>query len=153
MRRPTPTPLAALVAVALVVGGCAGEDDGGVVADGAAPTTPGTSATTSTTLPATTTSTTVLRTPLPTGREAIDALLAAWEAGDRVAASLVATPEAVEAIFAVPVEGRDDRGCNGTSVQVNVQCVFQLPSGELQVRAAPTPDGTGFLVDFVLLGS
>jgi hypothetical protein len=141
-----------LVAVAaLALGACSSGDDDPAVS--AATTTP---STTSTTLAATTTPATVaapVQTPLPSGREAIDALLAAWEAGDRASALLVASTEAVDALFAVPVEGRDDRGCNSGNINTTIQCVFRLPSGELSVRARPTIDASGFLVDFVILGS
>lgn len=135
---------------AAFLGACTDDNGGAIVGAEDLP-----AATTSTTaVPVTTTtSTTLPQTPLPTGREAIDAVLAAWQAGDPVAASLVASPEAVAALFAIAPEPAEDRGCNTGNVQVNVQCVFRLSVGELQVRAAPTADGSGFLVDFVILGS
>ena len=135
--------------VALALGACT-SDDGGAIDEGAIVAT---TATTATTVLATTTTAAPLLTPLPTGREAIDAVLGAWEAGDRAAALLVASAEAVDALFAVPVEAREDRGCNSGNVNTTIQCVFRLPSGELQVRARPNLDGSGYLVDFVILGS
>jgi hypothetical protein len=137
---------------ALALGACSGGDDE-PPADAADTTTTSTTIRideTTVTIP--TTAAVPVQTPLPTGREAIDALLGAWEAGDQAAARLVASTEAVDALFAVPVERRDDRGCNSGNVNTTIQCVFRLPSGELSVRARPTLGG-GFLVDFVILGS
>jgi hypothetical protein len=137
-----------VVLVALALGACT-SDDGGAIDEGSVVAT----TTTATTVPATTTTAAPIQTPLPTGREAIDAVLGAWEAGDRASALLVASTEAVDALFAVPVEAREDRGCNSGNVNTTIQCVFRLPSGELQVRARPNLDGSGYLVDFVILGT
>lgn len=138
------------VVVALALGACSSGDSASAD-DEPSPAT--STSSTTTTVPATTTTAAPVQTPLPSGREAIDAVLAAWEAGDRAAALLVASTEAVDVLFAVPVAPREDRGCNSGNVNTAIQCVFRLPSGELQVRARPTPDGSGFLVDFALLGS
>ena len=142
-------------ALVLALGACSSDDDDAATADaGASSTTAATVA--ETTAPAPTTTTTApppAQTPLPSGREAVDAVLAAWAAGDRAGALLVASPEAVEALFAVPVEPLESRGCNSGNINTAIQCVFRLPSGELQVRARPTLDGSGFLVDFAILGS
>lgn len=143
-------PLVLVAVAALAFGACSSDDDDPSVA--VATTAPG-ATTTTTAVATTTTAAGPVQTPLPSGREAIDALLAAWEAGDRAAALLVASSEAVDALFAVPVEARDDRGCNSGNINTTIQCVFRLPSGELSVRARPTIDASGFLVDFVILGS
>lgn len=153
MRRTTWAPaaavVAAVVAAGLALGACAseGDDQPAVAVETTAPSTA------ASTLATTTTAAAPVQTPLPSGREAIDAVLGAWEAGDRPAALLVASTEAVDALFAVPVEAREDRGCNSGNVNTTIQCVFRLPSGELSVRARPTLDGSGYLVDFVILGS
>ena len=146
--------------VALALGACSGGDDGAVEAPFDPPADPTGGSTTTTAVvilddPAATVTSAApaAQTPLPSGREAIDAVLAAWSAGDRPAALRVASAEAVDALFAVPVDATEDRGCNRGNVNTAIQCVFRLPSGELQVRARPTLDGGGFLVDFVLLGS
>lgn len=153
MRR---TPRLGLALLAIAVGACSGGDDdpAGEAADDGSATTTSTTVRIdeTTTLLTPTTAAGPVQTPLPSGREAIDAVLGAWEAGDRAAALLVASTEAVDALFAVPVEAREDRGCNSGNVNTTIQCVFRLPSGELSVRARPTLGG-GFLVDFVILGS
>lgn len=154
MRRRILVGLVALVAL----GACSGSDEGGAgvgddPAGGGATTSAVATGDETTALPSTTTTPPLVQTPQPSGRAAIDAVLDAWRNGNRDAALLVASPEAVDALFAVPVESTQDRGCNSGNVNVNIQCVFRLPSGELQVRAAPTLDGSGYLVDFVILGS
>lgn len=134
---------------AVLIGGCS--DEGGD--EGATGDTASVGATTSTTVPATVTTVAPVQTPLPSGQEAVDALLGAWRAGDRPAALTVASVEAVDALFAIVPETGQARGCNGGDANPNIQCVYRLDAGELQVRAAPTADGSGYLVDFVILGS
>ena len=134
-----------LLAGLLLVAAC---DDGNGNSGDATSTAPSSTSTTvapTTTLPP--------QTPLPSGQEAVDALLDRWRAGDRAGALLVASPSAVDALFAIVPEPASARGCNQGNVNVSISCVFRLSVGELQVRAAPTADGTGFLVDFVILGS
>jgi hypothetical protein len=106
-------------------------------------------ASTTTTAAPTTTTAPVVQVPQPTGRDAVDALLGDWQAGDRAAALAVADPTAVDALFAVPVAPTEDRGCTQPGANPNVQCVFRLPAGELQVRAVPRAGG--FVVDLVIL--
>lgn len=144
MRRST------LLFAIVLVAACSGGDDGAVTT-----TSPGSSSSASTTTaaPATTSSTLPPQTPLASGEEAVGALLAAWQAGDRAAALLVASAPAVDTLFAIVPEPAAARGCNQGNINVTISCVFGLSVGTLQVRAAPTADGTGFLVDFVILGS
>jgi len=138
-----------LLALPLLVTGCADDEDV------APPTTdaPTTQPATTTTLATTTTPTTELqaRTPRATAREAVDVLLLAWGAGDRDLAADVADQRAVDALFAVAPEPPEDRGCNEPPAGGATYCVFRLVAGELQIRA--TPRGGGFVVDFVILGS
>jgi hypothetical protein len=141
--------LVALAATMVLLGACADEGGGGDA-------TGATRAPVSTAVPAApTTATTVAPplTPLPTGEEAVDALLERWRAGDRPGALQVASATAVDALFAIAPETGQARGCNAGGANINVSCVFRLGAGELQVRAAPTADGAGFVVDFVILGS
>lgn len=135
-----------LVLVAATVGACSSE--GG---DSSSATTAAVPVTTA--APTTSTTAAPVQTPLPTGEEAVDALLAAWRNGDRPAALAVASITAVDALFAIAPETGQARGCNAGGVNVNIQCVYRLDAGELQVRAAPNADGSGYLVDFVILGS
>lgn len=141
--------MALLVLAAAGVAGACGGDGGRGAGDGASTT----AAPATTVAPTTSTTAAPPSEPRATGREAIDALLERWRAGDRAGALAVAAPDAVEALFAVPPEPGQARGCNDAGPNVTVQCVFRLGAGELQVRAAPTPDGAGFLVDLVILGS
>ncbi|MGH9137460.1 MAG: hypothetical protein ACRD0G_10495 [Acidimicrobiales bacterium] len=92
-----------------------------------------------------------LQTPLPTGDEAVQALLGAWQAGDRAGALTVADPPAVDALFAIAPEAAQNRGCNAPGANPNVTCVFRLSVGELQVRAVPRD--AGYIVDNVVLGA
>lgn len=132
-----------------------GDDDGGA-GEVPPPTTaaPTTVVETTTTVRATTSTPTTeaqARTPRSTAREAIDTLLLAWQAGDRQLAADVADARAVDALFAIAFEEREDRGCNDPPEGGATYCVFRLDAGELQIRAAAR-DG-GFVVDFVILGS
>jgi hypothetical protein len=133
--------------------GCGGGDDAAepavttvaTVATTAAPA----STTTSTTTPPTTAPPPL---PRPTAREAVDALLGAWRAGDRAGALTAAEVAAVDAIFTVAPERGEDRGCNEPppGLGAPTYCVFRLDAGELQVRAVERPGG--FVVDQVILG-
>lgn len=162
MRRPTvlATGLLVLVLAGGAVG-CSSDDDGADGGDDEAATS------TTATVPATTSSTSTTLPPAPalptapqaTGEDAVDVLLDAWRAGDRATALTVATTAAVDALFAVVPESGQARGCNVPGANAHVSCVYRLDVGELQVRAVPTtslPGGeasTGFVVDFVILGS
>lgn len=145
---------AVLIAV-VAVAACAGSDDA------VQPTTTATNSTipaavtstTTTTAPTTTASTTPPPTPRPSAREAVDYLLGAWRAGDRVGALTVAEPAAVDSLFAIPPETPESRGCNEPppGLGAPTYCVYRLNAGELQVRAAEREGG--YIVDLVVLGS
>jgi hypothetical protein len=139
-----------LLALPLLVTGCA-DDDGAAPASTAAPPTTQTTTTTSVATSTTPSTEAQARTPRPTAREAVDALLLAWRAGDRDLAADVADQRAVETLFAIAPEAPEDRGCNDPPAGGATYCVYRLDAGELQVRA--TPRGGGFVVDVVILGS
>lgn len=132
------------LAVALVaVVGCAGSGS-----DTASPTTAERS--TTTTDPPTTT-TTVVQVPQATAAAAVDSVMAAWRAGDRRAALVVADVDAVDALFAIAPEAGQRHSCNRPGANVRITCGFRLTVGELTVRASPR--GDGFIIDQVILGS
>jgi hypothetical protein len=144
------------VAFGLGAAACGGDDGAAAGAGGATTSSSGgatttTAAPTTATTPAPTVPTTVAQVPQPSGPAAVDALLAAWRAGDRTAALTVADPAPVDTLFGIAPETGQARGCNSGAVNPTITCVFRLQAGELSVRA--TPRGGGFVVDFVILGS
>jgi hypothetical protein len=67
--------------------------------------------------------------------------VSAWRNGDQTAALAIATPDAVQAVFAAGDPGRvENRGCNSPP-QGPVLCVYRTAAGELQVRVQPRADG------------
>jgi hypothetical protein len=112
-------------------------------------TSSATSVPTSTTTTLVATTTTLPLHPAGSPIDATRALLAAWKAGDRAAASAVATPPAVESLFAADPGSVQDRGCNQPPPDTPVLCVYRTGAGELQLRASPVPGG--WVVDQVLL--
>lgn len=144
----------ALILLLVAAAGCVSDD----ADDDAAPTSTtaivstSSSSTTSTTEPPTTT-TLPPPTPRATPTEAVDYLLGAWQAGDRPGALTVAEPDAVDALFAIPAEQPEARGCNEPppGFGAPTYCVYRLVAGELQVRAAEVEGG--FVVDQVVLSA
>jgi hypothetical protein len=68
--------------------------------------------------------------------------LNAWRKGDPAAASAIAAPAAVLAVFGAGKPGRvEDRGCNTPPVPGPVLCVYRTAAGELQVRVQPRAGG------------
>jgi hypothetical protein len=67
--------------------------------------------------------------------------VSAWRNGDQTAALAIATPDAVQAVFAAGDPGRvENRGCNSPPAGP-VLCVYRTAPGELQIRVQPRPDG------------
>lgn len=153
-----PAALLAGLALAGVValGACAADDgddtepgpDASLIppASAEAETTTESSTSTSTaTEPTTTASTTTASTPTafaPTAREAVDALRAAWEAGDQAAARAIAPGEVVDQLFAVPADGFETYGCD-TGEFATSTCNFRNRSTEafIVVTAARSDPG------------
>jgi hypothetical protein len=99
-----------------------------------------TTSTTSTTISPTTTSDPIV--PAASAPDAAQKFLTAWHNGDQAAASAIAAPAAVFAVFSAGKPGRvEDRGCNTPPVKGPVLCVYRTAVGELQVRVQPRPDG------------
>jgi hypothetical protein len=76
--------------------------------------------------------------------------MSAWQAGDAGFAALVADPPAVAALFAIPAESFEARGCNAGDADPTY-CVYRLDAGELQLRI--TRRGDGWIVAGAILGS
>ena len=102
-------------------------------------TTTSTSSTSSTTAAPATTTTEAL-TPQATPDAAAKTLLDAWRRGDRVAALHVATPAAVDALFATPPQTYSDRGCQDPS-SGNSACAFGVGNGLAQLQTASRAGG------------
>jgi len=83
--------------------------------------------TTTTVVPSTTSTLPVA--PQPTAEDAADALVAAWASGDRAQALTVATPAAVDALFAVayPKGLAIARGCS--TAFPPIVCTYGPPGG------------------------
>ena len=118
---------AVLVLMAGAAGGLFLVERGSPVGQGAT-TAP---STTTTLAPTTTTTTAPAIPPVPqaTPDAAAQALIGAWAAGNRTAASGVATPDAVNALFAAPYQRglAGDRGCGSGASPVT--CTFGPPGG------------------------
>ena len=102
-------------------------------------TTTSTSSTSSTTAAPATTTTEAL-TPQATPDAAAKTLLDAWRRGDRVAALHVATPAAVDALFATPPQTYSDRGCQDPS-SGNSACAFGIGNGLAQLQTSSLAGG------------
>jgi hypothetical protein len=99
-----------------------------------------TASTTTTTIATTTTADPIV--PAATAPDAAQKFLSAWRNGDQAAASAIAAPAAVMAVFGAGKPGRvEDRGCNTPPVKGPVLCVYRTAVGELQVRVQPRDDG------------
>jgi hypothetical protein len=106
-----------------------------------------TASTTTTTAPTTTSDPIV---PAGSAQDAAATFVSAWRNGDQAAASAIAVPAAVQAVFAAGAPGRvENRGCNTPPVDGPVLCVYRTGAGELQVRVQPRPDG--WFVDQAIL--
>src|SRR4051794_10112732 len=109
-------------------------------ASSAATTTTTNTTTTTTTIAPTTTTDPIV--PSASASEAAASLVDAWRSGDQAAASAIAVPAAVQAVFGAGKPGRvENRGCNTPPVSGPVLCVYRTAPGELQVRVQPRPDG------------
>ena len=82
------------------------------------------------TAPAPSTSTPLTAFPSPAAAAA--ALIAAWQRGDRIDAGRVATPAAVDALFAHPFVPVEERGCQ-EPVGGRSNCVFRVGAALLTV--------------------
>ena len=151
--RPSPAPVAAAVvaaAVAMAAGGCGSSGH-----RPPATTAPATTAPAPTTVPATITVPVATTLPAPTttayapsaaaasAEGAADALLGAWDRGDRAAAAAVGAPGAVQALFAAPGRPLQFRGCSdGTPPLTCTYADRSSAAGTLyQLDAAPAAGG------------
>ena len=134
----------AAVALVTLIAACSG--GGSATPPSTAPpersTTVAPAATTSTssTTAAPATTTTEALTPQATPDAAAKTLLDAWRRGDRVAALHVATPAAVDALFASPPQTYSDRGCQDPS-SGNSACAFGVGNGLAQLQTASLAGG------------
>jgi hypothetical protein len=130
-----PSPVLLGQGLVLVLGVMTAACSTGSGAAGPATTTaaPSPSVAVTTTAPsaAPTTSTTLVPSaPRPTPAQAADQLVASWAAGDRAGASAVATPSAVDQLFAAPYPGPDlaiPRGCSAAFPPI--VCTYGPPGG------------------------
>jgi len=134
--------LAPVLAAALVaVAACSG---GGRPAATATPGPTSTRAAPSTVevapAPAATTPTTEALIPQETPDIAARSLFDAWSRGDRVGALHVATPAAVDALFAHPVASYSDRGCQDP-ISDRALCAFGVGDGLAQIGTVSLAGG------------
>ncbi len=134
----------AVVALVTVIAACSGGGSATPPSTAALePSTtmaPGTTTSTSSTTAAPATTTTEVLTPQATPDAAAKTLLDAWRRGDRVAALHVATPAAVDALFATPPQTYSDRGCQDPS-SGNSACAFGVGNGLAQLQTASRAGG------------
>lgn len=102
--------------------------------------------------PSTTTTTTTSTPGYPTtARAASEALLAAWKHKDRDAAAAVATPGAIDQIFAIDTAESDGLAFGACTVSgADQRCVWSRPGGALTFTASPA--GTGYRITAVEFG-
>jgi hypothetical protein len=124
------TPILAAVVLAAVLAGCGASDHVPPTAAPAttAPKAPAPTPTTRRTTPPTTEW--KLTSPQPGPQEAAAALVAAWAAGNRAAATQVAVPAAVKALFSVAYPGAGLTTSRGCSTQFPpIVCTYGPPGG------------------------
>ena len=150
--RTSPAPLlAAVVAagVALGAGGCgsSGRQAGRATTLPPASTVLPASTVPAATPPATTTTVYAPSAPATSAEGASDALLGAWERGDRAAAGAVAAPAALQALFAAPGRPLQFRGCSDGTPPLT--CTYADRSGAggtlYQIDASPTAAGRWYV--------
>jgi hypothetical protein len=129
---PRPTLPLLLLGLALSVGVTAVSCSGSRPAAAKSPAPSTTAATTvAPSTSASTTSTTVVpRAPQPSPDQAAAQMVGAWAAGDRGAANAVATPSAVDQLFAAPYPGAGlaiPRGCSAAFPPI--VCTYGPPGG------------------------
>lgn len=100
------------------------------------------------TVPPPTTITTPSLTAEPSPEQAAEGLLAAWRAGDRVAAGRVAPPASVDVLFSRAPGTTQGRQCSQGGSPIR-DCVYRLGNELLRVKVAQS--GEGWVVDSVEL--
>jgi hypothetical protein len=122
-----------LLALGVMTAACStGSGAAGPAATTSAPSTSVVVATTAAppTIAPTTSTTLVPPAPQPTPDQAADQLVASWAAGDRAGAGAVATPAAVDQLFATPYPGPGlaiPRGCSAAFPPI--VCTYGPPGG------------------------
>lgn len=142
---------ALLLAAALALSGCGGDDDGGdrgpdsslIPPEATEADTEETGSTEQT--GSTETTTTAPSTPTAftaQARDAVNELKAAWEAGDQARASAIAPADVVDALFVVPPDGFEVYGCDTGEFETST-CNFRNRATEafIVVTAARTDAG------------
>jgi len=149
-----------VVALAAAVAACSGGDD--------ATDTTTTSSTTSTTVapssdstaptgPTSNTTAPPATVPRPTAftataRDAVNELKAAWEAGDRARAALIAPGDVIDALFAVPGDGFEVYGCDTGEFPTST-CDFRNRSAGTFIKVgAKRTDGQGWQISTIDVG-
>jgi hypothetical protein len=80
--------------------------------------------------------------PASSPSEAAAAFVNAWKAGNRLLASTVAAPAAVESVFGAGNPGAvQNRECNQPPADSPVLCIYKTDVGEVQLRVQRRPDG------------
>jgi hypothetical protein len=127
-------PCLVLVLAAITAACSAGSGAAGPAATTSAPSTSIAVTTTAPSAAPTTSTTLVPPAPRPTPAQAADQLIASWATNDRAGASAVATPSAVDQLFAAPYPGAGlavPRGCSAAFPPI--VCTYGPPGG-----ASPT---------------
>jgi hypothetical protein len=152
--RPRPLVLLTRAAGGLILGTLiAGCSAGGRVAGPGATTSPAAPTPAATTVapsttPASTSTTLFPPAPQPSPDQAAAGMMSAWAADDRAGAAAVATPSAVEQLFAAPYPGAGlaiPRGCSAAFTPI--VCTYGPPGGAsatdaiYQLNVSPSPRG------------
>ncbi len=138
-----------VVLLSLVLASC-GESGSATSSSTTSTTTTTVATTTSSTTTTTeaTTTTTIPQVPQSSPAAAAAALLAAWRAGDEAAARTVASPDAVDALFAHPAEPTEGRGCE-VPIGDTSDCSFSIRHEVFLTIRTGALDG-GWVVEAVL---
>jgi hypothetical protein len=130
-RSHVPRDLGLVLVVGAITAACS--TGSGAAGPAATTSTPSPTVAVTTTEPAaapTTSTTLVPSAPRPTPDQAADQLVASWAANDRAGASAVATPSAVDELFATPYPGPGlaiPRGCSAAFPPI--VCTYGPPGG------------------------
>lgn len=139
------TALAASAVALLATTACGGDgdDEGGEAPSTTTTTVAEPDPTTSTTPEETTTSGPSRPTAFTdTARDAVNELVAAWQAGDRARAAAIAPGDAVEALFHLPAEGFEVYGCDTGELDTSSCNLRNRATGTLVgVTAQRHPEG------------
>jgi hypothetical protein len=142
---------AVVLALALALSGCGGDDEaGGDDPDTSLipPETTGSDTTTESTDTTASTASTAPSAPTAFTAEAADAvneLKTAWETGDQARARAIAPGDVVEALFLVPPEGFEVQGCDSGEFETS-SCTFRNRATEAFISVSAARSDAGWQI-------